>query len=191
MSFSAVLIVGSGPLGAELAWSIAVKNIPVRITSSRALLAGDTDDDWMATTEQRLKHLSETNQEPLSRVTMARAELALSHEADDLVIEASFRAPDVRRAALATLESRLTSSVVLSALGTAQETKLLAAGLTRPDQFVGFEFERNEASKGTGLIVLHVLPETAPGVAAACQTFCGWLKRPSVARASEFPGPHL
>jgi 3-hydroxyacyl-CoA dehydrogenase len=50
--------------------------------------------------------------------------------------------------------------------------------LRRRDQFVGMRFFH--PATHTHLVELGLLADTAPGVAAACRAFCGWLAKTPV-----------
>lgn len=103
----------------------------------------------------------------------------------DLVIECSFGDLRSRRALLATIERTLSPGAVLATNAPPESIEQMAEVVRRRDQFVTMKFAHPATQ--TSVVELGYLAETAPGVMAACSTFCAWLHKTAVVRNSELP----
>lgn len=103
----------------------------------------------------------------------------------DLVIETSFGDVRARRALLATIERTLSPGAVLATNASPDSIEEMAEVVRRRDQFVTMRF--THPATQTSVVELGYLAETAPGVMAACGTFCSWLHKTAVVRNSELP----
>ena len=186
MSFESVSIVGAGPVSGAIAVAVARIGIPVTIVRAanadlnRVLERIDRRLGW----EVDAGALT-----PAERaVVRARIDVAPDFAAlasCDFVIESTAGDARSRRALLATLEASLSPGSVLAANASAHHLPALAEVLRRRDQFVGMRFFQPATT--TSLVELGLLADTAPGVAAACRSFCGRLSKNLVVQAEGPP----
>ena len=181
MSFTEVGIVGFGPGGCEVAIALAEAGLDIRlIRASR----GDGEG-----ARQRIASRLETRVQNGSLSEAERTRIAASIRIEgsfdslgelDLVVDATRRESKPRRALLATLEGRMPAGAVL-ATTCAEDLSSMASALRRPDQLVALQVAvRDEGPT----IELTFLPDTAPGVRAACLHLCRSIGH----EASERPG---
>lgn len=179
MSFSTVSVVGSGPVGCGIAIAIAQVGVPVTIVRATS---GEVQST-IARVERRLTILVDSGSLAPSERQRVRARIDVSGQlsqvaSSDLVIETTFGDARTRRARLATVEGQLSAGAVLAVNAEARELPQMAEVLRRRDQFVGMRFFH--PATHTTLLELGFLGETAPGVVAACRTFCSWLAKTPV-----------
>ncbi|MGE0784426.1 MAG: 3-hydroxyacyl-CoA dehydrogenase family protein [Sandaracinaceae bacterium] len=181
MSLSAIAIVGAGPQGLSIAEAVAEADLPVLVvctTGAREELAARRIDRTLAMRVD-VGDLSRREAEAIrARVTFSR-ELA-DAEGCDLVIESTVGDPRMRRAILATVESRISRGAVLASNSPAEELPALAEVLRRTDQFIGLHFAH--PASHTPLVEVLPLPETAPGAVFACETLVRWMNKQPVER---------
>lgn len=191
MAFSSVSVVGTGPVGMEIALACAAEGMPVTLIRASS---GDRDI-IRGRLIRRLQPAIEQGELTELAATELLGTIDVVHELEraaggDLVIDATIREPRARRAMLATLESGLSSGAVLAT--TAPENLAeIAEALRRPDQLVGMRLTPGSVIGRNGRpelgVELTVLPETAPGVIAAARAFCAMLRKPSMETASQPP----
>ncbi|MDQ3031604.1 MAG: 3-hydroxyacyl-CoA dehydrogenase NAD-binding domain-containing protein [Myxococcota bacterium] len=176
MAFSAVSIVGSGPVGCEIALACAAEEMPVVLIRG----ARSDVDAIRARLTRRLAIAVELGEltsaetiEILARIEIG-SDLGRVDDAD-LVIDTTVCEPRARRAMLATLESRLSSGAVLATSASPDRLGEIAEALRRPDQLVGMRLQ--QLAPRDVQVELTVLPETAPGVIGAARGFCAMLRR--------------
>lgn len=186
MSFGNVSIIGAGPVACGIAIAIARVGVPVTLVRAArgdvklALERVDRRLGW----EVDAGGLSEAER----AVVRARIDIATDLNAardSDLVIESTTSDPRARRATLATLETYLSPGAVLAVNAPSHHLSELAEVLRRRDQFVGMKFFH--PATHTHLVELGLLADTAPGAAAACRAFCGWLAMTPVERSESAP----
>jgi 3-hydroxyacyl-CoA dehydrogenase len=181
MAFSTVAIVGSGAGGCGVALACAARGVAVTLIRAVKSQTGTADR-----LSRRLAVAIDRGEiDPAERARIV-ASIAvggdLSACADaELVIDATSCDPKARRALLATLETRLTPGAVLATCAPPERLAEIAEALRRPDQLVGLRLVEG------GKVELSVLPETAPGVVAACRAFVADLGTTPIERASEPP----
>lgn len=186
VSFTSVTIVGAGPVACGIA--VAIARVEVPVTIARAARG----EMRLATrrVERRLKwHLDGGEMSEAER-DRARGRIDFvpdlsSVGASDLVIETSFGDLRSRRALLATIERSLSPGAVLATNTDAALIEQMAEVVRRRDQFVTMRF--THPATQTSVVELGFLAETAPGVMAACTTFCSWLRKTAVVRNSDVP----
>jgi 3-hydroxyacyl-CoA dehydrogenase len=184
MGFSSVSIVGAGPQGCSVALACAADGLPVTLVrAARADLAHVRRrlEQRVDLGLQRGDLERGCRDEILGRIHVT-ADLARVAE-DDLVIDVSHCDPRARRAMLATLESRLSASTVLATTVPADQLASMAEVVRRPDQLVGMRFVVGEQLDAQ--IEIAFLPETAPGVIAACRSFVSTLGRTPLVHADQ------
>ncbi len=191
MTFHSVSIVGAGPLGCELAITCAAAGVPVvlvRATGTGSAAAhGQVTLRLGARLESRLADGSITEQARAAIEAGIELSAELTHaSSSDLVVDATAFEPRARRALLATLESKLSVGAVPASVAASEQLVKIAEVLRRPDQFVGMRFMPSSSPR-SALVELTVLPDTAPGVIAACHGFVGWLGNTALERASQPP----
>ena len=186
VSFTSVTIVGAGPVACAIAVAIARVDVPVTIARAAR---GEIP---LATrrVDRRLKWHVDGGEISEAERDHVRAQIELSPDlspvaASDLVIETSFGDLRSRRALLATIERTLSSGAVLATNAPAEQIEQMAEVVRRRDQFVTMRF--THPATQTSVVELGYLAETAPGVMAACGTFCSWLHKTAVVRNSELP----
>lgn len=178
MSFSAVAIVGAGPAGLSIAESVAEADVPVTVvcvTGARQELAARRLDKTLSMRVDVGELTRDEADELRSRVTFTRE---LSDVAgSDLVIEAAVGDARMRRAILATVETRVSRGALLASNVPSDELPAMAEVLSRKDQFLGLHFVH--PASHTPVVEVLPLPETAPGAVVACETLVRWMgKRP-------------
>lgn len=181
MTFSSVTIIGSGPRGCILAIGLArgAQVTLVRAGRADAAAVHRTLSSRLAAAVERGEVSEAERTEIVSRIQVA-GELA---EVDaELVIDATSSPPRARRALLATLEGRLSDAAVLASIAAPDELAKIAEVLRRPDQFVGVAFDTERVD-----VDIAPLPDTAPGVVAACRAFVAYLGRTPHERESIAP----
>ncbi len=177
MTFSAVSIVGTGPLAASVAMLIAETKTPVRLISAHTRNT-DSEGAELAELQERFARRVRAHRPELADDILARVQFAPKlerSEGSDLVLEITQDATKTRRATLATIENHLSPGAVLAVHASAQEMKLMSEALRRKDQFVGVLFRATTEDEAPQLVELSLLADTAPGVAGACRAFCSWL----------------
>lgn len=173
MSFGTVSVVGASPVACEIAIDIA--RVGMAVTLVRSARGGL--DLVESRVDRRIRwqldsgHLSPTEAHAIvGRIEIEKDLSAVSQS--DLVIESSFGDLRSRRALLATLEGKLSSGAVLASNCASSQLAAVSEVVRRRDQFVAMRFMHPNPSKQ---LELGFLADTAPGVMAACRTFCGWL----------------
>ncbi len=186
MSFTSVTIVGAGPVACGIAVAIARNDVPVTIARAAR------GEMRLATrrVERRLKWHVDSGEMTEAERDRVRARIDLRPDlsrvaSSDLVIETSFGDLRSRRALLATIERTLSPGAVLATNAPPESIEELAEVVRRRDQFVTMRF--THPATQTSVVELGCLAETAPGVMAACKTFCSWLHKTAVVRNSELP----
>lgn len=182
MTFSSVTIIGSGPRGCILAVGLArgAQVTLVRVGRADAATVHRTLASRLAVAVERGEFSERERGEIESRIQVAGEVADVDAE---LVIDATTNAPRARRALLATLEGRLSDAAVLASIAAPDELAKIAEVLRRPDQFVGVSFDTERAE-----VDLAPLPDTAPGVVAACRAFVAYLGRTPNEKQSIAPG---
>lgn len=186
MSFTSVTIVGAGPVACGIAVAIARVELPVTIARAAR------GEIRLATrrVDRRLKWHVDGGEMTEAERDRVRARIDFSADlssvaSSDLVIETSFGDLRARRALLATIERTLSPGAVLATNAPAEQIEEMAEVVRRRDQFVTMKF--THPATQTSVVELGYLEETAPGVMAACTTFCSWLHKTAVVRNSELP----
>jgi len=187
MSFSSVSIVGAGPAGIGIAIACAAEGLPVSLARG----ARTTVLDAVRTRIERrlalcvtLGVIQETDRDAIASRIEVIADASRAPDAD-LVIDAMECDPRSRRAVLATLESRLSSGAVLATGCDGARLSEIAEVVRRPDQLVGMRFALPVTRSPH--VDLAFLPETAPGVIAACRAFVATLRKTPSERSSVPP----
>lgn len=180
MSFASVSVVGAGPVACGIAIAVARTGTPVTLV--RASHSGDTRLA-LERVDRRLGWAVDAGELSAEERSVVRARIDVAHDLpavrdSDLVIESASGELRARRATLATLETHLSGGAVLAVNAPAHHLTELAEVLRRKDQFVGMRFFH--PATHTHLVELGLLADTAPGVAAACRAFCGWLAKTPV-----------
>ncbi len=186
MSFNSVTIVGAGPVACGIAVAIARVGLPV------AIVRGARGQIQLAAAriERRLRWQVDGGHLLPEESDRARARIEVGTDlgaaaGSDLVLETTFGDQRSRRALLATIESVLSPGAVLA---TNSDTELLgsmAEVVRRRDQFVAMRF--THPATLSSVVELGFLSDTAPGVVAACRTFCAWLEKTPVVRDADTP----
>jgi len=181
MAFSTIGIVGSGPAGCSVALACAIEGFPVILVRAfrsdvEAIRTRIAQRLGIAVERGALR--TEDRERVESRLVLT-GDLRRCADAD-LVIDASRCDLRSRRAMLATLESRLSSGAVLATSAPPEQLEPIAEVLRRPDQFVGMRVLPHDAIDVR--VELSMLPETAPGVVAACRAFVSRLGRTALER---------
>lgn len=184
MSVSTVSVVGAGPFGVSIAQAVAAANVPVTVVCLNAASARCGARRSARTLSLRVQTgeiASETSVQLTERIAFGY-DLAVLSESD-LVIEARSGSLMSRRELLPTLEERMSRGAVLASTLPAPDLVSAADQLDRQDQFVGLRFI-DPATPAQRVQVVS-LPQTAPGVMAACETFGRWLDEAPDQIASE------
>lgn len=179
MSLSAIAVVGAGPQGLSIAEATAEAELPVTVVCVTGASRAHARRRIRKTLAMRVDvgELSEDEAAAiLSRISFASELSAVSEH--DLVIESAVGDVKMRRAILATLETRISRGAVLASNTPRAQLGAMAEVLTRPDQFIGLRFFH--PASHTPLVEVAPLPETAPGAIVACETFCRWLGKTPV-----------
>lgn len=190
MSFGNVSIIGAGPVACGIAIAVARNGVPVtmvRAARGDVKLAMERVDRRLGW-EVDAGELSEAER----AVVRARVDIATDLNAvrdSDLVIESTTSDVRAKRATLATLETYLSGGAVLAVNAPSHHLTELAEVLRRRDQFVGMRFFH--PATHTHLVELGLLADTAPGVAAACRAFCGWLAKTPVVQTETEGTPRV
>jgi 3-hydroxyacyl-CoA dehydrogenase len=200
MSISSIGIVGAGPAGIGIAIACAAEGYPVVLMRAAhaeggrsGMSAKDADSVAQLQLNRRVAlhaygrlDAESVYASVLAQILLVRSGTLSMHDAlaaADLVIDATYLGTRTRRAMLATLESQLSAGAVLASGARPDELSELAQALSRPDQFVGVQL----VARAGEPIHLASLPETAPGVQAACRAFAASLRRPVAERQSVPP----
>jgi 3-hydroxyacyl-CoA dehydrogenase len=187
MSFASVSVVGAGPVACGIAIAIARTGTPVTLV--RASHGGDMRLA-LERVDRRLGWAVDAGELSAEERGVVRARIDVASDLpavrdSDLVIESAAGELRSRRATLATLETHLSGGAVLAVNAQAHHLPELAEVLRRKDQFVGMRFFH--PATHTHLVELGLLADTAPGVAAACRAFCGWLAKTPVEQTESTP----
>jgi len=190
MSFASVSVVGTGPVACSIA--IAVASLGVPVTMVRAA-RGDVKLA-LERIDRRLGWAVDAGELSAKDRGAVRERIGIATDLNavrdsDLVIECVAGSLSARRATLATLETHLSGGAVLAVHAPAHHLVELAEVLRRRDQFVGMRFFH--PATHTHLVELGLLADTAPGVAAACRAFCGWLAKTPVVQVSAEAEPRI
>ncbi len=140
MSIDKIFILGSGLMGSGIGQVCAQNGFSVTLcdTSQKALDKALENISWSA------GKLIEKGKAPCSlEEVMGRIVTALDYQAAaeaDLVIEAVYESPEVKREAFAKLDPLLSSETIVASNTSAIPISELAAGLSRPERFMGLHF---------------------------------------------------
>lgn len=140
MSIEKVFILGSGLMGAGIGQVSAQSGLSVTLcdASQKVLDKALENISWSA------GKLIDKGKIPFSlEEVMGRIVTTLDYQAAaeaDLVMEAVYENPDVKREAFAKLDPLLSSETIVASNTSAIPISELAAGLSRPERFIGLHF---------------------------------------------------
>ena len=135
-SASKVVVLGAGMMGAGIAYSCARAGMDVVLTDT-TLEAAWQGKDY---TEKAMAKATEGERaEVLARITPT-ADLDEALSGADLVIEAVFEDPQVKKQLLAEVERLVAGDALLASNTSTLPISDLAGGVTRPEDFVGLHF---------------------------------------------------
>jgi 3-hydroxyacyl-CoA dehydrogenase len=179
LSFNSVTIVGAGPVACGIAVAIARVGVPVAIV--RAVRGEERFANRRV--DRRLRWHVDGGEMTPTESDRVRAHVEVTNDIShvgsaDLVIETSFGEMRTRRALLATIESKMSPGAVLATNAPLDQLVSMAEVVRRRDQLVAMRFIHPATQ--SKVVELAVLPDTAPGVVAACRTFCEWLQKTAI-----------
>lgn len=160
------IVVGGGTMGAAIAYALALAGIAVTVVETDTAGKGRAQANVAGLIAQGVARagLTQAKAEAIS----ARIGFTIGYDAlppADLAIEAAFENMAVKQSIFAALQAALPETTILASNTSYLDVNLLAAGITRPERFLGLHFFA--PAHIMKLLEIVQATQTAPEVLAA------------------------